>query len=90
MPSRFDKDPQAVLDYMIDWTDWLDGDTISASSWTLSGAGLTQTSNSFTDTTATVWLSAGTNFEIYKVTNHITTDGGRQNDRTLTITVKNQ
>ena len=82
------KDPDAVADYTILWSDWLDGDTISASAWTVP-AGLTQPfSATNTTTTATVWLGGGTADAAYNVVNHITTTGGRQNDATLRIFIK--
>lgn len=84
---KFVKDPQAVLDYEIDWSAWLGEDTISASQWSAPD-GITIDSDSFTDTTATVWLSGGTAGETYEVTNGISTDGGRDDDRTIIIQVK--
>lgn len=88
--QRFTKDPNAVLDYQIDYSRWLPaGDTITASSW-LAESGLTVDTSSFTDTSTTVWLSGGTAGSTYDVRNHITTDDGRQDDRTLTIVVKEQ
>jgi len=86
-------DPQAVLDYSFDWADWLAGqDTIQASSWSVSGSDLTLVidSTDFTVLSATVWLSGGTVNRTYKVVNHITTAGGREDDRTLIIKVKNR
>ena len=81
---QFDKDPQAILDYVVDWSDWLDSDTITASTWT-APTGITAATSSNTTTTATVWLSGGTIGETYKVVNHITTTAGRQDDRSLVI-----
>jgi len=57
--NKFIKDPDSVLDYAVNWLTWLDGDTISASSWTIP-TGLTEDSDTFGDSTATVWLSGGT------------------------------
>lgn len=86
--NNFTKDPQAVLDYVINWATWLDGDTISASTWTVPD-GLTQPFvSSATTTTATVWLGGGTVDTAYNVVNHITTAGGRQNDATLRIFIR--
>lgn len=80
-----DKDPNSTLDYVIDWEDWLGADTITDSTW-VATAGITiDDGDQFTDTTATVWLSGGTDRATYLVTNHITTAAGRQEDRTLTI-----
>lgn len=88
--NDFSKDPQAVLDYQVNWAAWLDGDTISASTWTVP-AGLTQPSPaSNTTTTATVWIAGGTAGSSYNVVNHITTTAGRQNDATLRIFIKDR
>lgn len=85
----FTHDPNAVLDYFVDWTDWLgEAETITASSWTVA-AGITQTTPapSFTSTRATIWLTGGTAGVHYRVTNHITTNQGRQDDRTIVVAV---
>lgn len=84
--NEFYKDPSAVLDYTIDWSDWLDTDTISTSSWTVP-SGITQSAETETTTTATVWLSGGTADNVYEVTNTITTAAGRTDQRTLIIHV---
>lgn len=80
------KDPDAVLDYSIDWTAWLNGDTISASSWDVP-EGIVKDSDTNDTTSATVWLSGGTAGQSYVLTNHITTAAGRENDATLKIMV---
>jgi hypothetical protein len=85
----FLKDPNAILDYQIDWSPWLGADTITTSVWTLP-SGITQQSAANTTTTATIWLSGGTVGTKYLVTNRITTAGGRTDDRTITINVKEQ
>ena len=85
--NKFIHDPDAVLDYTVNWETWLDGDTISASSWTLP-TGLTEDSNTFGDSIATVWLSGGTVGKRYSIVNHITTAAGREEDQTLIIVCK--
>jgi hypothetical protein len=85
--QSFIKDPDAVLDYAVDWTDFLGVDTIASSTWTV-GTGLTKVTNSNTTKVATVWLSGGTIATEYSVTNRIVTAGGRTDDRTLTIAVE--
>lgn len=84
------KDPDEVLDYQVDWSDRLDtGDTISSSSFTVSeGTGLTIDSSTYTDDTATVWLSAGTEGENYVINNRIVTANGRTFDQSVKIRVK--
>lgn len=83
----FIKDPDAVLDYVIDWSDWLESDTISTSTWTVD-AGLTEDSSSNTTTTATVILSGGTVKSSYQATNHIVTANGLEDDRTILIRIE--
>ena len=76
-----------MLDYQIDWTTWLDGDTIATSTWIVP-AGITRDSDSKSNTATTIWLSGGTDGEVYEIVNRITTAGGRTQDRTVSITVK--
>jgi hypothetical protein len=83
----FTKDPHAVLDYTVDWTRWLAGDTIATSTW-LVPAGLTKQADSKTSTAATVWLSGGTAGQSYTVTNRITSGAGRTEDRSFSIRVE--
>ncbi|MCC6364928.1 MAG: hypothetical protein IT165_15530 [Bryobacterales bacterium] len=83
----FTKDPNAVLDYSIDWTRWLAGDQIAASEWIVA-SGLTKMADSKTATSATVWLSGGTAGQSYIVTNRITTSAGRTEDRSFTVRVE--
>jgi len=83
----FTKDPNAILDYAVDWSRWLAGDTIAVSAW-IAPDGLTKVSETNTATKATVWLSGGTAGQTYTVTNRITTAGGRTEDRSFTIRVE--
>lgn len=87
---EFLKDPDAVLDYIFNWAEWLaTGETISSSTVTVP-AGITKDSESNTTNTATVWLSGGTEGERYVITNSITTNQGRTDDRSMTIRVSNR
>ena len=83
----FYKDPDAVLDYTIDWETWLDSDTISTSTWTVP-SGITKASDTNTTTTTTIWLSGGTAGTSYDLLNRVVTAGGRTDDRTITIIVR--
>lgn len=85
----FTADPTAVLDYAITWASWLQtGETITASTWAVP-AGITQTTPapSFTATTTTIWLTGGTIGATYRLTNHVTTSGGRQDERSFDVTI---
>lgn len=87
MPQTFTKDPNAVLDYRVDWSTWLDGDTIATSTWIIP-AGITKNSDTNSTTATTIWLSGGTVGIRYELTNRITTAGGRTEDRTIKVSVK--
>jgi len=80
------KDPDSILDYVVDWSEWLGSDTVSSSTFTV-GTGLTKDSESNTTTTATVWVSGGTANSSYTVTNRIVTAGGRTADRSFVVKV---
>lgn len=87
--TSFLKDPAAVLDYELDWSTWLAtvSDTIATSTWT-ADTGITVDDESNTTTTATVWLSGGTAGVTYSLVNRITTAGGRTDERTITVAVR--
>jgi hypothetical protein len=86
MPTYI-KDPDAVLDYGFDWSDWLAvGETIATSTWTFP-AGITQDSANNSTTSTGVWVSGGTVGQTYEIVNHIITSAGRKDDRTLMILV---
>lgn len=87
----FQKDPDAVLDFKQDWSEWLaaTGDTIVTSTWIVP-TGITKANESATATAATVWLSGGTAGQSYAVVNRIVTAQSRTDDRTLQIFVLNR
>lgn len=69
------KRPGEVRVKVIDWSEFLDGETIATSDVTVTGITLNSDTND--DTTATVTLSGGTEGTLAKITNTITTSGGR-------------
>lgn len=84
------KDPNARLDFAIDWSATLpDGDTITSSLW-LVPDDLTTDTPSIDGTTTSVWITGGVAGRTYQVVNRVTTDEGRVDDRTLRITVTNR
>lgn len=88
--AKFKKDPDAVLDYTFDWSDYLEpvGDTIVAVTAAVSPDGGVEVDRAeFTATTSTVWLKGGTPGITYDVTHHIETEAGREDDRTMFISV---
>jgi len=81
------KDPDAVLDYAFDWTDWLaDSETISSHTVTVP-SGLTKDSDSESDGVVTAWLSGGTAGTSYDVACKIVTSDGRTDERTIKVLV---
>lgn len=88
-------DPSAVLDYTLNWTSFLEGipsepvvppDTIATSTWVVP-ASVTMDSDTHTTTHTTVWVRSATP-GVYTLTNRITTAGGRTDDRSVIIWVK--
>lgn len=85
--SAFTKDPDATLDYMWDWSSWLDdGDTIVAAT-VVAETGISVDSYAINaeGTAVTAWISGGTPSNKYRIVNHIQTNDGREDDRTITI-----
>lgn len=82
-------DPQARLDYRWSWAAWLDGDTITAATVT-TDATVTISDITRDATTVTAWITGGTAGTTARVTCHITTAGGRQDDRTITLQVRDR
>lgn len=80
-------DPDAVLDYIYDWSDWMQPGEEIATHTIVTGSGLTVDSSSASDTTVTVWVSgAVTGTRI--LTCRITTNQGRIDDRSHVLVVQ--
>jgi hypothetical protein len=85
--KTFTKDANALLDYCVDWSDWLDdSESITAVTVTVQ-SGITKTAHSETDGVVKVWLSGGTVGDTYTVAVKIQTDAGRIDERTFKISV---
>jgi hypothetical protein len=85
------KDPDADLDYGFDWSAWLGTDTIASSAWSVpDGSGLTAHDGAVdaAGKQTTIWLRGGTPSRApVLVTNHVVTAGGREDDRSIAVTV---
>jgi hypothetical protein len=94
VPQTQLKDPDAVLDYAFDWTAWLAaGETVTDAAVTIGGPDAVLTIAAGKPAPAagsvvTVWLAGGTIGNDYGVVAHITTSAGREDDRTITIKVR--
>ena len=87
MSVSFAKDPDAVLDYKFDWSDWMaEGDSITAHVIDAE-TGITVDSSLHGDDYVTVWLSGGDDDGRYDVSCEITTARGRTDERTILIKV---
>jgi hypothetical protein len=92
MAYEVKKDPNADLDYGFDWSAWLGTtDTITESTWTVpveSGLVTHSPSISPDGKVTSVWLKAGVISALpFSTTNHIKTVAGREDERSLRVTV---
>ena len=93
------KDPQARLDFSIDWSPWIEsGDSIATSTWaveTVTGDGADNINNyqNTIDTVnhkTTVWLEKGVSGHNYRVTNTIVTANDLTDERYFRVFVKDK
>lgn len=83
------KHPISILDYELDWSEWLNGDTIINSAWEVStGLTVEQTPAPSNTTTSTrAFISGGADKQKYTVTNTITTQAGRKESKSFVLFV---
>lgn len=72
MLGRGEQDPSDLIQYAIDWTSFLDGDTLATSAWTVPSE-LTSSGTALSTTTTQIKISGGQSGKEYSVTNRITT-----------------
>ena len=86
------KDPGAMLDYSVDWgRDYLDGDVLAASSWTVSPVepgGIVVVASQFDLLIATVEVSGGVPGTLYRLVNQVVTANGREDRRSIMLRVE--
>lgn len=82
------KDPEALLDYIFDWTAYLAAisDTLTAINFTVTSG--TIAASGFVGALATAWVSGGVAGTTITLTCHITTAGGRQDDRSVFLKIR--
>ena len=89
--KTFIKNPlvEDKLDYLWEWEDWLDGDTISEATVTVpTGITLDGTPSIVDDVSVLMWLEGGVLNQSYVVTCKITTHGGRFKTRRARFDIK--
>ena len=94
------KDPRAVLNYTIDWTDWIGSDTIATSTWAVTTYSTSTVDTSVLAVNGTavavgnkksiVTLSSGTVGNIYNVRNTIVTANDLKESRAFRVKVENR
>ena len=96
------KDPDETLDFTVDWSRYLDGDTITNVVWyivnengekqvfndTATVNGLQKVSATNDDTVAVLQLSLGTNNKTYQIYCQVTTTGLVTTERKINIKVR--
>jgi hypothetical protein len=88
MIGAFVKDPNSTIDFAVDWAEWLNtGDNVTVSTWE-TPTGLTLSSSSVSNNVARAFLTGGLAGVDYLITNRVTTQGGRIEDRSILVQVR--
>ena len=86
------KDPDAVLDYSIDWgAEYLGGDLLAESEWSATPdepGGVAIVGSQFDATTASVKASGGVPGRVYRLVNQVVTAAGRTDSRSIVLRVE--
>ena len=87
------KDPEAVLDYSIDWgSEYVGGsDLLVASDWSVlpdESGGLAVCGSAFDAGVTTVKAGGGVPGHVYRLINRVTLESGRVDDRSMVIRVE--
>jgi len=85
--AAFTKDPNSTIDFAIDWNQFLVNDTVTGSSWEIPAA-FTLQSEGVTSNVTRAFLTGGVAGTDYTITNRITTPGGRIEDRSVLVQVR--
>lgn len=85
------KDPSAILDYVIDWSQWLEDDETLTNAMIDVGAGLElnpgEKETITTPESVTFWLGGGQLNRTYFVQCHIQTSDGREDKRSFRLRI---
>jgi len=88
------KDPDAVLDYSIDWgAEYLGGDLLAESAWSATPdepGGVAIVGSQFDATTASVKASGGVPGRLYRLVNQVVTAAGRTDSRSIVLRVESR
>lgn len=88
------KDPDATLDYSVDWASrYLGTDSVAASSWTiepLETGGLMLVNESLSDGVSTAVLADGVAGHVYRVVNRVMLVSGLVDERQMSVRVEHR
>jgi len=88
--DTFIHDPQAALVYGFDWADWLaENDSLATSTWT-GDEGITIGNDELDGTETRVLISGGTHKRDYRITNHVVSAQGMEDDRSIILKVRHR
>lgn len=86
------KDPEAVLDYSVDWgAEYLAGDLLAESAWSVVPAepdGVTVEAADFDATTTSVTAGGGVAGRVYRLVNSVVLQSGRADSRSIVLRVE--
>ncbi len=86
------KDPEATLDYSVDWgAEYLGDDILATSEWSVlpdETGGITVEGNTFDAKIATVKAAGGLAGRVYQLINHVVMDSGRTDSRSIVLRVE--
>ena len=91
--SLYLKDPDATVDYAIDWAPDLGGRTIVASAWSVTPAeagGAAVADASFESARTAARVGGGIVGHAYSLANHVTLSDGSSDDRSLALRVEHR
>jgi hypothetical protein len=89
MEKLFYKDPDAELDYSVDWSTWLaSGESVSTYAVAVNSSLITISTYSITSAVVTAWLTGGNVGQTYTVSVKITTSLSRVDERSFKIKIK--
>ena len=80
-------DPDSVLDWAWDWSDWLESTDSLSDHTATPESGITVSSSSIIGDNVVVWITGGTPGTTYSVTVHAITTEGREIDRSVNFQV---
>ncbi|NBX02607.1 MAG: hypothetical protein EBR02_00800 [Alphaproteobacteria bacterium] len=80
------KDPDEVISFGVDWSEYLGAETVTSSDWTVA-SGVTKVGQTLVGKQANVTISGGTLGTVNRITNRITTSAGETVDQSIDIEI---